>query len=68
MPVQIPNHSHCVICTRATDFGEKTCSLECAEKLAALNKKRRRQYLLLMGLMVGLGVISILAANGKLGG
>lgn len=51
MAVQIPNHSHCVICTKAVTFGDKTCSETCETQFADLQKRRKRTMLFLYGLM-----------------
>lgn len=48
---QIPNHSHCVICGRAVDFGDKTCGPEDGTKLEENDKKRKRSVLLMYVLM-----------------
>lgn len=50
MAVQIPNHAHCSICTRAIPFGDKTCSEECEKKFADLQKRRKRTVYLMYGL------------------
>ena len=50
MPVQIPNHAHCAICTRAIAFGDKTCSKECEEKYEDLQKRRKRTVWIMYGL------------------
>jgi predicted nucleic acid-binding Zn ribbon protein len=57
--VQIVNHAHCQVCGRAIEFGEKTCSTECAGKIEALAKKRRNMMLFVYAMM-GLSVVLIL--------
>jgi predicted nucleic acid-binding Zn ribbon protein len=64
MPIQIPNHSHCVMCTRAVEFGEKTCSERCAADLAALQKKRRQSSILLWVMMGLAAVVALLGVSG----
>lgn len=49
--IQIPNHAHCVVCSRAVPFGDKTCSPECEAQLADINKRRKRSMYLMYGLM-----------------
>ena len=63
MAIQIPNHSHCVMCTRAVEFNEKTCSERCAADLAALQKRRRQSQILLWVLMGLAGVVALLGAS-----
>lgn len=48
---QIPNHSHCIICGRAVEFGDKTCGPEDAAKYEENEKKRRRSVMLMYVLM-----------------
>lgn len=68
MPVQIPNHSHCTICSRAVPFGDKTCSAECEESYAELVKKRKRSMLTMYALM-GLAILVLmLSYTGIFGG
>ena len=50
MPVQIPNHAHCAICTRAIAFGDKTCSDDCQKKYDDLQKRRKRTVYVMYGL------------------
>lgn len=49
--IQIPNHGHCIICGRAVPFGEKSCGKACAEAVEEQTAKRKKQMLLLYGLM-----------------
>lgn len=65
--IQIPNHSHCVICSRAVPYGEKTCSSECAANLEELNKKRKRSMYIMYGLMGIAILVLILSQFGFLG-
>lgn len=51
MAIQIPNHSHCVICSKAVAFGDKTCSSECEAQYADLQKRRKRTMWTMYGLM-----------------
>lgn len=50
MALQIPNHAHCAICTKAIAFGDKTCSAECEKKYEDLQKRRKRTVWLMYGL------------------
>lgn len=68
--IQIPNHSHCVICGKAVPFGDKTCSKECEQGLEELNKKRKRSMLtmyVLMGIAMLVLVLSYVSP-GLVGG
>ncbi len=67
MTVQIPNHSHCVICTRAVAFGDKTCSPECEAKMDELTKKRKRSMLVMYGLMAVAILVLVLSYTGLFG-
>ncbi len=49
--IQIPNHSHCLVCQRAVPYDDKTCSKECQTKLDEQQSKRKRQLYMLYGLM-----------------
>ena len=62
MAVQIPNHSHCAICTRAVPFGDKTCGKECEGKYEDLQRRRKRTMMFLYGLMF-LTVLLFLLGN-----
>lgn len=66
MPVQIPNHSHCVICTRAVTFGDKTCSSDCEKQLEDLQRRRRRTMMFLYGLMALSVIVLLLGTMGGL--
>ena len=59
MAIQIPNHSHCAICTRAVPYGDKTCSPKCETQYEELQKRRKRTMMFLYGLMA-LSVIVLL--------
>ena len=59
--LQIPNHSHCVICQRAVPFGDKTCGPACETKLAELTKKRKRSMYMLYGLMAVAVIVFVLS-------
>lgn len=67
MATQIPNHSHCVICSRAVSFGDKTCTDACAEELESLNKRRRRSMLTMYVLMGIAMLVLILSYTGIFG-
>lgn len=56
---QIPNHAHCVICSRAIAHGEKTCGPECKQKLEDIDRKRKRS-MTLMYVLMGLAVLVML--------
>jgi predicted nucleic acid-binding Zn ribbon protein len=55
--IQIPNHAHCVVCSRAVPFGDKTCSPTCEADYADLQKRRKRTAFFMYGLLA----LSILA-------
>lgn len=66
--LQIPNHSHCVICSQAVPFGDKTCTDKCQKDLDDLNKRRKRSVLIMYVLMaVAMGIL-ILSSTGLMGG
>lgn len=67
MPIQIPNHSHCVICSRAVPFGDKTCSKECEASYVELQKKRKRSMLTMYGLMALAILVLMLSYTGIFG-
>ena len=66
MPVQIPNHSHCVICSRAVPFGDKTCSPECEHGFADLTKRRKRTMYVMYGLMMLAMLVLVLSGTGMI--
>lgn len=66
MAVQIPNHSHCLICTRAVPFGDKTCSAQCEQQHTDLQKRRKRSMVLLYGLMALSVLLLLLGTMGSL--
>lgn len=68
MPIQIPNHSHCVICSHAVPFGDKTCSKECEASYDELQKKRKRSMLTMYGLMALAILVLMLSYTGIFGG
>lgn len=64
MPVQIPNHSHCVICSRAVPYGDKTCSDKCQADLEDLNKRRKRSMYTMYALMALAFVVLLMSLGG----
>ena len=64
--VQIANHSHCVICSRAVTFGDKTCSPECAAKLTEIDRKRKRS-MTMMYVLMGLAVLVLVLSLSGIG-
>ena len=54
----IPNHSHCIVCTRAVKYGERICSPECQKKAEAETKQRRKMLYIMYGLL-GLGLLML---------
>jgi len=62
--LQIPNHSHCTICSKAITFGDKTCSTTCQAQLDDLDKRRKRTMFMLYGMMAVLIGITILGSQG----
>lgn len=64
MALQIPNHSHCTICSRAVSFGEKTCSKDCEAKFDDLQRRRKRTMLFLYGLMALSVIVLMLGSFG----
>lgn len=65
--IQIPNHSHCTICTRAVPFGDKTCSPECEAKLADIDRRRKRSMYTMYALMGLAMLVLVLSYSGILG-
>ena len=65
--IQIPNHSHCVICSRAVPFGDKTCSDKCQASLDELDKTRTKQMYILYGLMALAFLVLALSSTGLFG-
>lgn len=61
MALQIPNHSHCAICSKAVPFGDKTCGKDCQAKYDDLQKRRRRTQLMMYGLMALAFVVLLLS-------
>ena len=66
--IQIPNHSHCVICTRAVPFEEKTCSEKCQTSLDELNAKRKKSMYMMYALMALAFLVLALSYTGLFGG
>ena len=66
--LQIPNHSHCVICSRAVPFGEKTCSEKCQADVDELNKKRKKSMYTMYALMALAFLVLALSYTGMFGG
>ena len=66
MAIQIPNHSHCVICSRAVAFGDKTCSDKCETQHQELQKRRKRSMILLYGLMALSVLLLLMGSMGSL--
>ena len=64
MALQIPNHAHCAICTRAVPFGDKTCSADCESKYDDLQRRRKRTMLFLYGLMAFSIIVLLLGSMG----
>lgn len=64
MPLQVPQHSHCVICGKAVQAEEKTCGPECVKALEQHNKKRRLMMLLMYGL-IGFTVVLLFFGTGR---
>ena len=65
--LQIPNHSHCVICQRAVPFGDKTCGDKCAGDLEELNKKRKKSMYTMYALMALAFLVLALSYTGIFG-
>lgn len=66
--VQIPNHSHCVICSRAVPFGDKTCSDKCQKDLDEVNQKRKKSMYMMYALMALAFLVLLLSYTGVFGG
>lgn len=66
--IQIPNHSHCVICTKAVPFGDKTCGDKCQGDLDELNRKRKKSMYTMYALMALAFVVLALSYTGMFGG
>jgi predicted nucleic acid-binding Zn ribbon protein len=60
MPVQIPNHAHCVVCGRAIEYGEKTCGPEDAAKLDEMKKRRKRLTYVFVGVAIATLILSFM--------
>ena len=65
--VQIPNHSHCVICQRAVPYGDKSCSEKCQKDLEALEQKRKRSMYTMYALMALAFLVLIMSYTGLFG-
>jgi predicted nucleic acid-binding Zn ribbon protein len=65
--VQIPNHSHCVICQKAVPYGDKTCGPKCEADLEDLNKRRKRSMYMMYGLMALAFLVLALSYTGVFG-
>lgn len=65
--LQIPNHSHCVICSKAVPFEDKTCGDKCQSDLDELNKRRKRSMYTMYALMGVAFLVLILSYSGVLG-
>jgi predicted nucleic acid-binding Zn ribbon protein len=65
--LQIPNHSHCVICSRAVPFGDKTCSEKCQADVDELNKKRKKSMYTMYALMALAFLVLALSYTGIFG-
>jgi len=65
--LQIPNHSHCVICSKAVPFENKTCSDKCQADMDELNKRRKRSMYTMYGLMAVAFLVLMLSYSGVLG-
>ena len=65
--VQIPNHSHCVICQKAVPFGDKTCGGKCETELEELNKRRKRSMYMMYALMALAFIVLALSYTGVFG-
>ncbi len=50
---QIVDHAHCEICQKVVSPGERTCSLECSEKLQEATKMKKRSAIILVVVVVG---------------
>ncbi len=61
--IQIANHSHCLVCTRAVPFGEKTCGKECEATMEETTKRRKnsmRTLWILMIIAFGVAMLPVL--------
>lgn len=65
--IQIPNHSHCVICQKAVPFGDKTCSPKCETEFDDLNKRRKKSMYTMYALMALAFLVLILSYTGVFG-
>jgi predicted nucleic acid-binding Zn ribbon protein len=66
--IQIPNHSHCVICSRAVPFGDKTCGDKCQADMDELDKKRKKSMYMMYALMALAFLVLALSYTGIFGG
>lgn len=69
MAIQIPNHSHCAICSKAIAFvpnsskdaDERTCSKACAEAFVERQKKAKKNLYTMYALMALAFLVLILS-------
>lgn len=74
MPVQIPRHSHCAICSepvayydsRNADADERTCSKECQKAFEEIQRKRKRSVYTMYALMALAVLILLMSMRGAL--
>lgn len=38
-----PEHSHCIVCSRAIHYGKRYCSMECKGKYEGVQKKQKKK-------------------------
>ena len=56
---QIPQHTHCQICRKATTSTEPFCSEECKTQYQAMRKRNRLWVYVMYGLMVFIIVVIV---------
>ncbi len=52
------DHKHCEVCGKVVDVSERTCSLECAEKLEEAQRMKKRTAILFVVLIVAVVVLT----------
>lgn len=56
--MQIVDHKHCEVCGKVVDVRDRTCSLECAEKLEDAQKQKKRSAILFVLLIVAAVILT----------
>ncbi len=54
----IVDHAHCEICQKVIDPGERTCSLDCSEKLQEATNMKKRSAIILVVIIVAVVILT----------